>query len=63
MVICNSYSENVDDPGYYFIQYYRSYITGDFIGDDILFPKINDNFAFAAYFEDDVDSAPVSCTN
>ena len=49
-VIGNSYSAIDPFSNFYFIQYYRNYDTGDFIGDDRLFQKIGDSFAYAAYF-------------
>lgn len=35
----------------YFIQYHRIYDTGDKLGDERLFRKIYDRFAFAAHFQ------------
>lgn len=61
-VIGNSYSPASDYSYFYFIQYYRAYNTHDFVGDDILFAKINDHFAYAAYFHDS-STYPVSCLN
>ena len=51
-IIANSF-EGIDPfQSYFFIQYYRNFDTGDFIGDDRLFRKIGDSFAYAAYFHD-----------